>query len=112
MKSEMDVQQQNIKHLLELVQQNPELKIIPLVDTDCVPGDDFSSWVAGWGKASIEEIYSNINLERICIKSDDYENLVDDLQCRSQVILSENEACEIVDSYGWEKVIVVRITTP
>ena len=33
MEEKMKVQQENIKELLRLVQENPELRIVPMVDT-------------------------------------------------------------------------------
>lgn len=42
----MKKQQENIKHLLNLIQENPDLEIFPMVDTDCVPSDDFG-WQPG-----------------------------------------------------------------
>jgi hypothetical protein len=70
------VQQKNIQNLLKLIQENPYLRIVPLVDTECVPGDEFNSWVASWGQSRIEEICESINKERIYIKSEDYDDLV------------------------------------
>jgi len=110
MATEMKLQQENIQTLLKLIQENPDLRIVPLVDTECVPGDDFSSWVAGWGESRIEEVWENINKERIHIKSDDYDDLVD--EAMDLGIEIEEEARKFVDSYAWERVIVVNITTP
>ncbi|WPA89755.1 hypothetical protein [Moorella sp. ACPs] len=105
----MKPHQENIKHLLELIQANPELRIVPLVDTECVPSDDFNSWVADWGKADIEYIWSNINRERIYIKSEDFDELVEEILDEAESEISEEEARKLVDNYDWEKVIVVRI---
>ena len=117
--TEIELQQQNIKQLLELVQANPELRILPFVDTEVVCSDDHSSWVAGWGKASIDEIWINHSKERIYIKSDAYDGLVEDLAddlLNEKEDLTEEEAVlkahKIVDSYDWEKVIAVRIELP
>ena len=38
----MKLQQENINHLLELIQANPDLRIVPIVDAECVPSDDFN----------------------------------------------------------------------
>jgi len=106
------LQQKNVKHLLELIQANPELRIVPIVDTECVPSDDFNSWVAGWGEARLEEIWENLDRERIYIKYYDYDDLVDEIRDETEEEISEEKAQRIVDSYGWEKVIIVKIRTP
>lgn len=104
------VQQKSIQNLLKLIQENPYLRIVPLVDTECVPGDEFNSWVASWGQSRIEEIWENINKERIYIKSEDYDDLVDDMMCLG--VETDEEACKCVDRYAWEKVIIVEINMP
>lgn len=106
----IEAQQESIKNLLNLIQENPDLRIIPLVDTECVPGDDFNSWVAGWGKSQIEEVWENPNKDRIYIKSEDYDVLLDETVDLG--IETDEEARKHVDGYPWEKVIIVRITTP
>lgn len=108
--TEIKPQQENIKELLRLVQENPDLRIVPFVDTEVVGGDDYSSWVGSWGKASVDEIL--LDDGRLCIKSEDLERLVNDLMCTSEKILSKAEAEEIVNNYIWGKVIVVRIGLP
>ena len=109
--TEMEVQQRNINTLLELVKENPELRIVPFVDTECVPSDDYSSWVAGWGNASIEEIWAKEGGEIIYIKSESYDKLSDDLWDEGETRTDE-EIRNIINGYAWEKVIVVRIHTP
>ena len=51
MRNEIKIQQEKVNQLLQLIKENPELKIIPLVDTEVVRSDDFSCWVAMWGKS-------------------------------------------------------------
>ena len=112
----MTSQQENIKNLLTLAQENPELRILPMVDTYCVPSDDFRSWVAEWGKSEIDEIWCYEGAERIYCKSDDYDYLVEEkigeIECDDNSDDLELLARIKVDAYNWEKVIIVRITTP
>ncbi len=100
-------QQENIQSLLELIKENPGLKILPLVETDCVPDDGYCSWVNQWGTAEIEEVWHPEGAERIYIKSDDFEGLVEELYSKSDY--SEEYTEKIVNSYDWQKVILVRI---
>lgn len=108
MSKHLEAKNKNIKDLLELVKVNPELKIVPMVETDCVPGDDYSWWVASWGKPAIEEILAVEEI--IYIKSKSYEELVEN--AIRNIKCSEEYAKKLVDLYDWEKVIAVRIETP
>lgn len=99
----IEIQQDNIKQLLQLISENPELEIVPMVETECVGGDDYSCWSAEWGKAEIDEYYNSD--ERIYFKSTDYEELIDERTDTE----SEEEAYFIVDNLEWVKAIVVHI---
>jgi len=108
-------QKEHVSELLNLVGANPDLRIVPMVDTEIVADDGFQWWVASFGKARVEEIYSND--ERLYIRSEDEETLIDDLCCDDDTDgLSDEEIEELakqkVASYKWEKVIAVRINLP
>lgn len=110
-------QQEKIKNLLQLIQENPEFEILPMVETEVVGGDDYSWWAGSWGKARLDEAY--FAEEMIYFKSHSYDSLVDekaDELWDSYSELSNDELYEkakaIVDGYEWKKIIVVRIETP
>ncbi len=44
----------NIDKLLDLIKDNPELPVIPMVDGE-IPGDDCGYWIADWGLSRIDE---------------------------------------------------------
>lgn len=111
--SKIEKQKENITHLLKLIEENPELKIVPMVDYEIVASDDFNSWLGGWGKAEIDEVYSDD--ERIYFRSEDEEDLVERLaDCIDEDVDDEawKELENQVKSYEWKKVIVVRIELP
>lgn len=115
MNKQIEVQQDNIKTLIHLATKNPDLRIVPLVDSEIVASDDFGWWTAEWGTPSIEELWGDD--ERVYIRSDDEEELVDEAIEMSgyDLIWSEEDAQikgkEIVDAYDWEQIIAVRIRT-
>lgn len=111
----IDKQQENISHLLQLIKENPELPIMPMVSTECVGGDDYSYWAAEWGKASIEEYWVDEDNEgTIYYKSSGYDDLVekylDQMECNfPSPEQNLSYATKMVDEYEWKKAIIVKI---
>lgn len=114
MRTEMEIQRENVTILLNLIKENPELRIVPMVDSDVIASDEFSSWVGSFGKAEIDLIWNDD--ERIYINSHDEEELIqivlDDIDPEVDDSIAETMAEEKVKSYKWEKVIVVWIGLP
>lgn len=122
MRTEIEIQKENIQSLLNLIKKYPELRIVPMVDSEIVADDGYSSWLGSFGKAEIDHIWNSG--ERIYFKSDDKEKLVENeienIESEAQILHErhpfwrpiEERAVERVESYGWEKVIVVWIGLP
>lgn len=115
MNKKIESQQENINNLLDLIRENPDLRIVPMVGTECVPEDCFAWWIASWGKATVEEIYFTTDDERVYIKDEDCDSLVDQEYDKFFGTDIDDEmalklAREKVDAYPWEKVIAVNIT--
>lgn len=120
----IEKQQSNIEELLKLVKENPDLEIVPMVETEVCCGDDFNYWMGSWGSAEIDEVY-HLD-ERIYFRSDDEEELVDNKLDRimeeeypKRVYLNGEEyatvykqAEQFVKDLPWERVIAVQIKTP
>ncbi len=43
--------------LLNLIAENPELPIIPVVDSEVVADDSYGYWRGWWGRAEVTEFY-------------------------------------------------------
>ncbi len=43
------------KELFKLMQENPDLPVVPMVDGEIVPGDDYGYWQGDWGAARVDE---------------------------------------------------------
>lgn len=120
---EIEVQQNNINELIKLTQQYPDLRIVPMVDSE-VGGDDFSWYMGNWGKTDIEEVYHED--ERIYFRSLDEDDLIerkmdiifDEEHVTHQYLNDEelkvvaDKATKQVEELEWEKVIVVYINCP
>ena len=109
----IEKQKQNVNHLFELIKDNPDLPIVPLVATECVHDDSYGYWLNKWGSAEIDEYY--VEDGRFYL-SDDFEELVDEwidnnFQEYSDLTQEDLEdlAVEEVKKYDWIKAIVVRI---
>ncbi len=110
-------QNSNIETLLKLVNENPELEIVPMVATDVCASDDFTSWMGSWGSAKIDEVY--YSEERIYFRSIDEEE-VEELFFDQLEVLNPSwsdtylqEQAEIkAKEVQWEKVITVYIDIP
>ena len=116
---EANSQKSNIEHLLTLIKENPDIEIKPMVDAEIVCSDDFAWWVGGWGSARVDEYW--VSDERIYLKSEDFDTLVED---RADNLFAEPEYATLsddefqkkmealVEGYDWEKAIFVMITLP
>lgn len=116
-------QQERVSNLLQLIKENPELKIVPMVDNGVCCGDDFSYWMGRWGKAKVEEIYLSNDAVHFSSEYDELvekyaDNLFDELYPERKTLTDDEDreiikqATKIVDELNWEKVILVYIELP
>lgn len=118
--NKIEQQKENMVKLLELVKENPDLRILPMVEYEVCGGDDFACWAGAFGKAEIEDVWLDETGERGHFMSDDFDDLVeykkDNFSDEEVAGMTDDEidalAVQKVDALPWEKVIVVRITTP
>jgi len=105
-----------VEEFLKLVQENPELPIVPLVNEEVVADDCSSWWLGEWGHSEIIEYYKG--KERIHFKDDDEEAVLCDMvDCkysetkdgRDIYDLSDEEWIELFNSLDWIKAIAVYI---
>lgn len=103
----------NGMQLLKLIQENPELPIVPIVDGE-IPGDDCGWWLGTWGDSRVDEYLLTKNFECVVFKSDDdvFDVLEKHLSDEEYEKLPETEAeCRpYYDALPWKKAIVVYIT--
>lgn len=114
MKTQSEIQKENVKTLLNLVKENPDLPIVPMVESEVVAGDDYTTWLGSFGKAEIDHVWNNG--ERIYFMNHDYEELIqdilDDLPLNIDEETAEATATDAVEKYEWVKSIVVQIGLP
>lgn len=105
-------QKENVEKLLELIRENPNAEILPMVDYETVAGDEYGYWAGSWGEASLDEYYNDG--ERIYFRSEDEQGLIDmayDDQYGEDISDEEalKKAKEKVNAYAWTKCICVYI---
>jgi hypothetical protein len=112
----MQLQQEHAKELLKLIEENPDLRIAPMVDSEIVADDGYAWWLGSFGKARVDEIFAMD--ERLYIRSEDEDTLIerrcDDMADEPNI--TDEEAMEKakveVSNYAWERVITVKINLP
>ena len=101
-----------IAELLKLIQENPDLPVIPMVDGEAVC-DDSGYWVAAWGKAVVEEYISSPRRGDMLFESDDdvFDTLEKWLSAEEFEKLpeTESECRQYFDKLPWKKAILVYI---
>lgn len=109
----LEKQQNNVKELLKLIKENPDLKIVPMVDSE-ICGDDYGYYSGDWGIAELDEYHCSDG--RIYFKEQDFEELVDDFIQNSYEEykdLTDEELEKLaerqVNNKPWIKAIVVNI---
>ena len=104
--------------LLNLIRDNPDLPVVPMVEGEVVADDSYNYWLGAWGRSEVTEYY--LGREKVHFKdSDDEEDVLMDLEgCRyccdprgrDIYTLSDEEWAELYKSVPWIKCIVVYIT--
>ena len=106
-----------IEELLKLIQENPDLEIVPMVDSEVV-ADDGGYWLGKWGYCEKTKYYSG--RDRIHFYDDDKEDSLNDMvgckysetkDGRDVYDLSDAEWDALYESLPWVECIVVYITT-
>ena len=110
--TKIELQKQNFENLMNLIQKNPELPIVPMVDGE-IPGEDSGYWLGAWGCARIDEYLLTKNQEWVVFKSDDdvfnvLERHLSDEEF-ARLPDTEKECRPIYDALPWTRAIIVNI---
>ena len=107
-------QKQYREELFKLMQENPELPVLPMVDYEII-GEDCGRWLGAWGSSHIGEYL--IGKERVYFREDDDPSEVERLICERQgeeifTLLNDEEAKENYAEMPRIKDIIVNIDLP
>ena len=108
-------ERKNREELFKLMQENPDLPVVAMVDGE-IPGDDSGYWLGAWGSAHIDEYLFTHNREWMVFKSDD--DVFDVLERHltdeefEKLPETEEECRPFYDALPWTKAIIVYIDLP
>ena len=108
-------ERKNREELFKLMQENPDLPVVAMVDGE-IPGDDSGYWLGAWGSAHIDEYPLTHNREWMVFKSDD--DVFDVLERHltdeefEKLPETEEECRPFYDALPWTKAIIVYIDLP
>lgn len=106
------------EELLKLIQENPDLEIVPMVDEEIVADSGYAWWLGKWGHSKKTKYYSG--REYIHFYDDDKEDALNDMvgckysktkDGRDVYDLSDAEWDALYESLPWVECIAVYITT-
>lgn len=100
------------RRLFELIRDNPDLPILPFVDSEIVADDGYRRWIGSFGSSGI--------IEYIMVEMyNDYPEMVekDDIEIYEEFLndtteMTEEEIQKHINGIEWIKAIVVNINLP
>ena len=104
--------------IIKLIEENPDLPVVPMVDGEVVCDDSYQYWLGKWGRCEVTEYY--LGQEKVHFRDDDQEDVLMDMaeckycrdpQGRDIYDLTDEEWDALYKSIPWTKCIVVYITT-
>lgn len=104
------------EELFELMRENPELPVVPMVDAEIVADDGYARWLGAWGSSEVGEYV--IGEEKVHFREkDDFEEvertLTDgEVSYDEFEAMSDEEAEAAYAGLPWIKAIIVNIDLP
>ena len=106
---------ENIKHLIQLMEENPDLPVIPMVGQDIV-ADCTGEWIANFGKAEVKKMC--IYGEKVVFR--EWKNAIKTVEALELEGLTEGRTREesienlngYLDELDWLEAIIVHIEPP
>lgn len=107
-------EKENREEIFRLMQENPELPIVPMVDYEIV-ADDSGRWLGSWGSSYIGEYL--IGEEQVHFREDDDPSEVDKVLSERYgddyyTDMTDEQEAEAYAGLPWVKAIIVNIDLP
>lgn len=108
----VETHNKNLRKLFELISENPDLPILPWVDSEIVADDGYMRWQGSWGSSHIVE-YIMVEMYQDypeMIEKDDTEKYEEYLYDTTE--MTDQEIEEHIKNIDWIKAIAVNIDLP
>lgn len=105
-------EKRNREELFRLMKENPDLPVVPMVDSEIVADDCCTYWMGSWGRCEVTEYVCGD--ERIFFKDDDEDSVLDGFEkyrCKWEDWPDE-KITAVFNSLPWVKCIAVYINLP
>ena len=103
------------EELFKLMQENPDLPVIPMVDSEIVADDGYNRWLGAWGSGYIGEYLIGEGSVHFREDDDPYEVakvVEENLDSEAWGVMSDEEYLKAYTSLPWVKAIIVNIDLP
>lgn len=103
--------------IIKLIEENPDLPVVPLVDSEVVANYSYTYWLGEWGECKVTEYY--LGNEKVHFRDEDEGDVLCDMagckynhdpQGRNIYDLTDEEWDALYKSISWVKCIAVYIT--
>lgn len=101
------------KKLIELIKDNPDLEVIPIVYSEVVQDDEYCFYWGYFGKAYIKEyiLYEKMGDDFVnVVTKDEVYEIQEDLEERDE--MTDEQINEYIKNIKWKKAIFVYIDEP
>jgi len=107
---------QYTKALVDLINENPDLPVITMVDAEVVADDTYGRWYSSIGSSRVDEyvIYEKCygDNPNIIYKSD-IDEIIEDLEERHEDdLITEEEAGKMALALDWKRAIFLNVDLP
>lgn len=111
-KDKTPVTNPKLAHLLDLIKENPNLPIVPMVDYEVVADDTWGYWLGSWGSARIDRYYKGEERVFFYDEHDIEDCITEEMGWDWYETATDDQALEAYRELPWIKCIVVYIETP
>lgn len=98
-----------LRELLHLVEENPDLPVIPMVECEVVPDDGCERWISSFGAARVTEYIQGKEYTHFRDTSDVEDVIADVFDKQFFAKLTDQGAKVLFETLEWKQVIVVNI---
>ena len=103
-------EKRNRDKLFHLMRENPDLPVVPMVDSEVVADDGYSDWMGYWGNAELSAYV--LTDDRVLFRGCDDEEVLDAFdEYAGWEDWPDEKVDEAIKNFPWIECIVVHITT-